>query len=55
MIPMFQPQSCISVRLTMRLLGLIASCILFVKHARWHMQALQWDLKSHQGHLSDLV
>ena len=26
MIPMFKPQSCISVNLTLRLLGLIASC-----------------------------
>ena len=49
----------ISVRLTLRLLSLMASCILLVKHARWRMQALQWDLKSqwaqHQRNLSDLV
>ena len=59
MIPMFQPRSWISVRLTLRLLGLMASYILLVKHAKWHMRALQWDLKSqwqpHQGNLSDLV
>ena len=43
---MFQPYSWISVRMTLRLLGLMASCILLVNHARWHMQTLQWDLKS---------
>ena len=40
-------------------MGLMASCILLVKFARWHMRALQWDLKfqwqQHQGNLSDLV
>ena len=46
MIPMFQPLSRVTVRLTLRLLGLIASCILLVNHARWHMHSLQWDLKS---------
>ena len=56
---MFEPQSWISVRLTPRLLGLMASYILLVKHARWHIRALQWDLKSqwaqHQGILSNPV
>ena len=37
----------------------MASCILLVNHARWHMQVLQWDLKSqwqlHQGNLSNHV
>ena len=59
MIPMFQPLSRISVRLTLRLLGLIASCILLMRHARWHMRALQWDVKSqwqqHQGNFSETV
>ena len=41
MIPMFQPLSWFSVRMTLRLLELMASCILLVKHIRWHMQALQ--------------
>ena len=35
MILMFQLLSWISVRMTLRLLGLLASCILQVKHARW--------------------
>mgnify|MGYP002804394544 CR=1 FL=1 len=59
LILMFQPQSRISVRLTVTLLGLMASCIILVKHARWYMRALQWDLKflwqQHQGNLSDHV
>ncbi|KAJ1093251.1 hypothetical protein NDU88_006356 [Pleurodeles waltl] len=59
MIPMFRPLSCISVRQTLKLLGLMASCILLVKHARWRMRALQWDLKfqwaQHQGNLTDVV
>ena len=29
-IPIFQPLSCISLRMTLRLLGLLASCILLV-------------------------
>ncbi|KAJ1198714.1 hypothetical protein NDU88_002553 [Pleurodeles waltl] len=56
---MFRPLSWISVRQTLRLLGLMASCILLVKHARWCMRALQWDLKfqwaQHQGNLTDVV
>ena len=56
MIQMFQHVSWISVRMTPWLLGLMASYILLVKHARWHMQALQWALKSqwtqHHGELS---
>ncbi|XP_078497067.1 uncharacterized protein LOC144753171 [Lissotriton helveticus] len=59
LIPIFQPLSRVSVRLTLRLLGLMASCILLVHHARWRMRALQWDLKfqwaQHQGNLSDHV
>ena len=39
MVPMFQSRSWISVRLTLRLLGLMASCILLVTHTRWYMQA----------------
>ncbi|KAJ1178680.1 hypothetical protein NDU88_003922 [Pleurodeles waltl] len=39
--------------------GLLASCILLVTLARWHMRALQWDLKfqwaQHQGNLSNMV
>ena len=46
MIPMFQPLSWISVKLTLMLLGLMVSCILLVKHAKWLMWALQWELKS---------
>ena len=34
MIPMFQPLSRVSVRLTLKLLGLIVSCILLVKQTR---------------------
>ena len=37
MIPMFHPLSWTSVRLTLRLLGLMASCILMTTHARWHI------------------
>ncbi|KAJ1198544.1 hypothetical protein NDU88_002383 [Pleurodeles waltl] len=59
MIPIFQPWSWVSGRPTLRLLGLLASCILLVTHARWHMWALRWDLKfqwaQHQGNLSDMV
>ena len=37
----------------------MASCILRLKHARWRMRALQWDVKSqwqqHQGNLSNLI
>ena len=59
MIQMFQPRSWISVRMMLRHLGLKTSYIPLVKHARWHMQALQWDLKSrwaqYQEDLSDQV
>ena len=59
MIQMFEPQSWILERLTFRRLGLIASCILLLEHARWHMRALQWDLKSqwaqHQGDPSETI
>ena len=34
MIPIFQPLSWISVRMTLMLLGLLASCILLVKNGR---------------------
>ncbi|KAJ1117822.1 hypothetical protein NDU88_006018 [Pleurodeles waltl] len=59
MIPVFQPLSWILVRMTLGLLGLMASCILLLQKARWHMRALQLDLKfqwvQHQGRLSDKV
>ncbi|KAJ1211174.1 hypothetical protein NDU88_006535 [Pleurodeles waltl] len=59
MIQMFRPLSWISVRQTLRLLGLMASCILLVKHAKWHMRDLQWDRKfqwaQHQENLTDMV
>mgnify|MGYP002804845183 CR=1 FL=1 len=46
-------------RLILRLLSLLASCMLLVTHVRWNIKAMQWDLKSqwaeHQGNLSDLV
>ena len=45
--------------MTLRLLGLMAPCILLVKYTRWHMQAQQWELKSqlaqHKGDLSNEV
>ena len=56
MIPMFPPLFWISVMMTLRLLGLMASCILLVKHARW---LLQWDsdisVAQHQGNHSGQV
>ncbi|KAJ1209615.1 hypothetical protein NDU88_004989 [Pleurodeles waltl] len=44
LIPVFQNGTVVSVLNVLRLLGLFASCILLVTHARWHMRALQWCL-----------
>ena len=56
---MFQSETWVTARSALRFLGLIASYILLVAHAGWHMRAQQWDLKSqwaqHQGNLSDCV
>ena len=54
---MLQPLSKVLVIVAVMLFSLLASCILLVNYTRWHMQALQWNLKcqwvQHQGNLSD--
>ncbi|KAJ1126444.1 hypothetical protein NDU88_004851 [Pleurodeles waltl] len=56
LIPMFQKGAAVPV---LRLLGLFASCILLVTHARWHMRALQWCLRKqwfhHRGDLKESI
>ncbi|KAJ1109751.1 hypothetical protein NDU88_007110 [Pleurodeles waltl] len=59
LVPMFQSGTVILVLKVLRLLGLFASCILLVTHARWHMRALQWCLRKqwsqHKGDLEGSV
>ncbi|KAJ1124818.1 hypothetical protein NDU88_003267 [Pleurodeles waltl] len=56
---MFRSGAVIPVLKVLRLLGLFASCILLVTHARWHMRALQWCLRrqwsQHRGDLEGSV
>ncbi|KAJ1135717.1 hypothetical protein NDU88_002152 [Pleurodeles waltl] len=55
LVPMFQSGVVSLVLKVLRLLGLFASCILLVTHARWHMRALQWCLwKQWSQHKGDL-
>lgn len=44
MIPLFHNGAAVPVLKVLRLLGLFASCILLVSHARWHIRALHWCL-----------
>ncbi|KAJ1204852.1 hypothetical protein NDU88_000290 [Pleurodeles waltl] len=59
LVPMFQNGAVVPVLKVLRLLGLFASCILLVTHARWHMRALQWCLRrqwsQHKGDLEGTV
>ncbi|KAJ1165465.1 hypothetical protein NDU88_005893 [Pleurodeles waltl] len=59
LIPMFQNGAVVPVLKVLRLLGLFASCILLVTHARWHMRALQWCVRrqwfQHKGDLEESV
>ncbi|KAJ1137758.1 hypothetical protein NDU88_004154 [Pleurodeles waltl] len=59
LVPMFQNGAVIPVLKVLRLLGLFASCILLVTHARWHMRALQWCLRrqwsQHKGDIEGSV
>ncbi|KAJ1187211.1 hypothetical protein NDU88_003990 [Pleurodeles waltl] len=59
LVPMFRSGAVIPVLKVLRLLGLFASCILLVTHARWHMRTLQWCLRKqwsqHKGDLQGLV
>ncbi|KAJ1184986.1 hypothetical protein NDU88_001782 [Pleurodeles waltl] len=57
--PMFQEGGVVPILKVLRLLGLFASCILLVTHARWHMRALQWCLRrqwfQHRGDLRESI
>ncbi|KAJ1085596.1 hypothetical protein NDU88_005726 [Pleurodeles waltl] len=59
LVPMFRNGAVVPVLKVFRLLGLFASCILLVTHARWHMRALQWCLRrqwsQHKGDLEGVV
>ncbi|KAJ1112338.1 hypothetical protein NDU88_000606 [Pleurodeles waltl] len=59
LVPMFRNGAVVPVLKVLRLLGLFASCILLVTHARWHMRALQWCLRrqwsQHKGDLEGAV
>ncbi|KAJ1168845.1 hypothetical protein NDU88_000758 [Pleurodeles waltl] len=59
LVPMFRNGAVVPVLKVLRLLGLFASCILLVTHARWHMRALQWCLRrqwsQHRGDLEGTV
>ncbi|KAJ1116790.1 hypothetical protein NDU88_004996 [Pleurodeles waltl] len=59
LVPMFRNGAVVPVLKVLRLLGLFASCILLVTHARWHMRALQWCLRrqwsQHKGDLEGTV
>ncbi|XP_078520251.1 uncharacterized protein LOC144785006 [Lissotriton helveticus] len=59
MIPLFYNGAVVPVLKVLSLLGLMASCILLVNHARWHMRALQWCLRrqwyQHNGDLRESV
>ncbi|KAJ1112426.1 hypothetical protein NDU88_000690 [Pleurodeles waltl] len=59
LIPMFQNGAVVSVLKVLCLLGLFASCILLIAHARWHMTALQWCLRKqwfqHKGDLEEFI
>ncbi|KAJ1180645.1 hypothetical protein NDU88_005865 [Pleurodeles waltl] len=59
MVPMFRNGAVVPVLKVLCLLGLFASCILLVTHARWHMRALQWCLRrqwsQHKGDLEGAV
>ncbi|KAJ1095605.1 hypothetical protein NDU88_000764 [Pleurodeles waltl] len=59
LVPIFRNGAVVPVLKVLRLLGLFASCILLVTHARWHMRALQWCLRrqwsQHKGDLEGAV
>ncbi|KAJ1202338.1 hypothetical protein NDU88_006138 [Pleurodeles waltl] len=55
LVPMFRNGAVVPALKVLCLLGLFASCILLVTHARWHMRALQWCLRRHWSqHKGDL-